>query len=61
MNLKTITITYKDGRKETHESNEYGGVTVIGFSFYSKTKKSWFYIHPQSVESIEYTKEKEEL
>ena len=40
MNLKTITITYKDGRKETHESNEYGGVTVIGFSFYSKTKKS---------------------
>ena len=52
--LEKIKITHHSGEVEEHESDQSGGITAIGFQFYSKTVGNYILVHPQSVKKIEF-------
>ena len=56
-----LTIIHKDGKEEIHEVRQTksyggidGGITAIGFQFYSETIKNYILVHPESVQQIRW-------
>lgn len=55
-----LTIIHHNGTEECHEARESksgyldGGITAIGFQFYSKTLNNYILVHPKSVSQIRW-------
>ena len=61
-----LIIVHMDKTEECHEAREHigsdgklngyldGGITAVGFQFYSETLKNYVLIHPKNVFQIRY-------